>query len=234
MAAYLGLQAINGRSKFSQTPLNVARHNLREIAAELHGRDGARIDPTRCKYNQILRGPGTAKDIVDLMERRILDYGAVCKRIDQIKMFEVVVSLREPVHDINQFFSETADWLTNWFDCPLLSAVIHNDEQEPHCHYLFVPLRDGRLQGSVVMGSKGDLHRLQVQYQEQLGQRYGLKQRERIGAAQRQYIGQRILQAINPSRLTADQQFQLRQALNNAGNFTMLSSAFGIGPGARV
>ncbi|KHA78004.1 hypothetical protein NC77_14320 [Janthinobacterium lividum] len=43
--------------------VTAAKHNLREILAELDGNQGSAIDPSRTPLNCILRGPATAAGV---------------------------------------------------------------------------------------------------------------------------------------------------------------------------
>ena len=228
MPAYIEIKAISDKAKATCTPLNVARHNLRTIKAELLGREGDTINPSRCHLNKILRGPGKPLAVVELMDKVIADYGAVIKRKDQIKLFEIVVSPKQTVQNLDGFFEEAISWLVNWFNCPLVSAIVHLDESEPHMHLLFVPLREGRLQGDAVMGKRQDLARLQSGFQSQLGKKFNLS--ERVNYTKKERIaGARIIsdKLRSGEPLSPDQWLQLDKALRQANNFDMLSSAFG-------
>lgn len=231
MAAYLGIGAINGKTGPNQTPIGAASHNLRKIPAEMRGRAGDRINPKRSHLNRILSGPDTPAAVASLIDRLIAEAGARIKRKDQIKLFEAVVGLKEDVGDIEGFFEAAMYWMVNWFDCPLVSAVTHHDEAEPHMHMLFVPLRDGRLQGREVMGGPQELRQMAKEFQAQVGQRFGLATKRHFTTKEREtgasvVLGQ-LQQALPPGWLSADQSFQLKRAITGA-NFEGVIAAFGV------
>lgn len=232
MAAYIALESINGKAKASQTPINAARHNLRTIKAEMKGRPGDHIDPKRTKLNRILRGPGNPDEVVALMNKRISDYGAKAVRKDQIMMFEVVVDPNQTIQDVDDFFEAAVLWMVDWFDCPLVSAVVHYDETKPHMHMLFVPLLEGRLQGDRVMGKRQDLRRMHKAFQAQVGKRFGLADQKKFTAKERTIAANAVMAKITYGRpadwLSADALFQLRKAISNASDFDRLVSAFGL------
>jgi hypothetical protein len=231
MAAYLAIGAINGKSGRNQTPIGAASHNLRKIPAEMRGRAGDRINPKRSHLNRILSGPATPAAIVSLIDRLIADAGARIMRKDQIKLFEAVIGLKEQVDDVDGFFEAAMYWMVNWFNCPLVSAVTHHDEAEPHMHMLFVPLRDGRLQGREVMGGPQELRRMNKEFHAQVGLRYGLTTKRHFATREREAgasaVMGRLQQALPPGWLSADQSFQLRRAIAGP-NFEGVISAFGV------
>ncbi|WP_434655716.1 plasmid recombination protein [Chromobacterium violaceum] len=227
MAVYLAAHAINGK-KQNQTLQTVAAHNTRSIAAELRGGPGARIDPARVHLNRILAGPNTAEEIVASHARILEMFGAQPKRKDQITLIEAVVDPRQPLEDPIAFFEAAKDWLVCWYDCPLLSAVAHFDESAPHMHCLFVPIRDGRLQGDAIMGKRGDLARMQCDFQAAICKRFVIDPPPKMPAVERKRASLQIIDALiqQGARLSADQKHQLAQALQAATNFQSLVAAF--------
>ena len=72
---------------------------------------------------------------------------------------------------------------------PILSAIVHNDEAAPHCHVILLPLVDGRMRGSELMGNRIKIMAMQGDFQAKVGQRYGLARQvapARPSAAHRQ------------------------------------------------
>lgn len=233
MAAYINIVSINGDKegrKKSQTPLNAARHNLREIQAELKGEPCARIDPNRSRLNVILSGPGTGKEVEALMFKLIADAGAIIKRKDCIKMFEVVISIGEEIKDEPGFFEDARLWMVSHYECPLVSAVVHYDESEAHMHLLFVPLRNGRLDGHAIMGSPAELKRMQADFQRQIGTKHGLISRRRYSASELNVLTDKIYAYLkrNPSRLSdANVEFVFKKLIPLGAK--ALSESLGIG-----
>ena len=222
MAAYIKSTSINGGKegrKKSQTPLNAARHNLREIQAELRGRPGERIDPRRCRLNRILSGPETAVAVEALMLRLIEEAGAVVRRKDTIQMFEVLISVDEEIKDLPGFFEDARLWMVSHYDCPLVSAVVHYDESTPHMHLLFVPLRNGKLDGHDIMGTPAVLSRMQTDFQKSIGAKHGLESKQRYSASERGSLVELAFNELKrkPHRLNeANVAFSVKKALSRS------------------
>ncbi len=149
-----------------------ARHNLREIQAE-RGAD-SHIDPTRTHFNIVLRGAVNASDVASAAVQ-LMEQAKAKRRKDEVLGLEVLISLR-PASGIDEkgFFEAAVNWADNFFEIPILSAVIHNDEDAPHCHIIMLPLFDGRLIGSKLVGSRARLVAMQADFFEKVGQPYGL------------------------------------------------------------
>lgn len=147
-AKTISLSTYAGRKP--QTLMDAARHNLREIQAEL-GADG-HIDAHRINDNVLLAGPRTAEGVQALAEKLRAEAGIDTSemRRDHCQAIEVVFSLHgqsgiEPV----AYFRRCLDWATVEMRLPLLSAVIHLDEAAPHLHVLILPV-----QGTLHVGNK--------------------------------------------------------------------------------
>lgn len=233
---YLSVVAINGKHKQSQTPLNVARHNLRTIEAELRGRKQDRINPALSVQNQILRGPDTPEAVITLMERLWGYEGAKVIRKDQICMFEVVVDPlcheNPSLTDLDTFFEDAILWLVSWFDCPLLSAIVHHDEARPHMHLLFTPLKDGRLQGAQVMGNRTALSKMQAEFAAQLAARHGCQKTPKYTQNVRSMVAETVIRYLLGGRahscVTVNQEHQLRKAILAAPDMHNLAAAFDV------
>ncbi|MBC7676751.1 MAG: plasmid recombination protein, partial [Rhodoferax sp.] len=166
-----------------------ARHNCREILAELGAAPGSRIDPARVGLNRVLRGGETAAAVAS-QAQTLMDTAEVrpLKRTAVLAL-EIIFSLAPQSsidHDI--FFNESVRWAEQYFAVPVISAIVHNDEAAPHCHVLLLPLVDGRMIGSDLMGGRAKLQALQADFHTQVGQRHGLTRQaaqKRLSAATR-------------------------------------------------
>ena len=68
-----------------------------------------------------------------------------------------MISLRaNTTVDINGYFPGVIEWLEDYLGCQIISAVVHLDEGAPHMHVVVLPLRNGRMMGSALVGYKGD------------------------------------------------------------------------------
>jgi len=141
-AKTIGMSKVNGRKPCDL--LTAARHNLREIQAEL-GSVG-RIDPGRSATNAILAGPADAAQVqalaVSLLAAAGLNPAAM--RRDHVQALEFVFSL-PPSSGVDPaaYFDRCLAWLAQALPLPVLSAVSHADEVAPHLHVLLLPLADG-------------------------------------------------------------------------------------------
>jgi len=150
-----------------------AKHNLREIQAEI-GAD-SHIDHARIGMNKILAGAASSAAVAADAERLMHDAGVGNLRRDAVRGIEIVISLPtvSPI-DYADFFSDSLDWVREFFAVPVLSAVVHLDEAATHCHVLLLPLVDGRMAGSDLVGNRMRLKVMQAGFYECVGQRHGL------------------------------------------------------------
>ena len=141
-AKTIGMSKVNGRKPCDL--LTAARHNLREIQAEM-GSVG-RIDPGRSATNAILAGPADAAQVqakaASLLAAAGLNPAAM--RRDHVQALEFVFSL-PPSSGVDPaaYFTRCLAWLMEALPLPVLSAVSHADEVAPHLHVLLLPLADG-------------------------------------------------------------------------------------------
>lgn len=183
-----------------------ARHNLREIQAE-RGAD-SHIDPHRTAQNVILQGAGTAAEVaaeaISLMEQA----GVLPLRKGAVVGLEILFSL-PPDSGIAErdYFASSVDWAEQFFEVPILSATIHNDEAAPHCHVLMLPLFNGRMIGSGLVGNKARLLAMQSDFHAKVGQTYGLTRQapaKRYSAPVRDDAARSIVKALQRSPKALD------------------------------
>ncbi|WP_159462761.1 plasmid recombination protein [Caballeronia catudaia] len=150
-----------------------ARHNLREIQAELGAT--SHIDSNRTHLNEVLFGPYDA-DGVSALAKSLMSAAGISKlRKDAVRAVELVVGLPPASGiDTEAFFADALAWARNFFDVPVLSAVVHVDEDAPHIHVLLLPLVAGRMVGSAVMGNRSRLQAMHADFHAKVGSRYGL------------------------------------------------------------
>lgn len=130
--------------------------------------------------------------------------------------------LTTPAQKINEtsypFFADSKDWLLKTFAGELLSFDVHLDESAPHAHAVILPLIDGKMQGSKLMGGKGNLMRLINLFHKEVAHKYGLSKsdRKRLNAMDKQKLERLVL-----SRLRGDAALQssvwacFRNAIHN-------------------
>ena len=185
-AHFLRMKGLKGKAII----VTAAKHNLREILAELDGNQGAAIDPSRTPLNCILRGPATAAGVASEARALMAAAGIATLRKDALRGLEIIFSLPAGATvDQRAFFDDALAWAEQWFSVPILSAIVHADEAAPHCHVILLPLVDGRMRGSELMGNRIKIMAMQGDFQAKVGQRYGLARQvapARASAAQRQ------------------------------------------------
>lgn len=153
-----------------------ARHNRRTIQAEIGA--SLSIDPTRSRLNQTLQGPPTPEGVALLAGKRLRDAGITKLRKDAVMALEFVFSLPpDSGLDDQRYFEDCAAWTGYRFGGAdnILSADVHRDEAAPHCHVLLLPLIDGRMLGSDLMGNRRKLLEIQQDFHQAVAARYGLK-----------------------------------------------------------
>lgn len=152
-----------------------AKHNHREIIAELGATHDGHIAPARVALNRIIRGHSTAAAVAGQAQAMMTAAGVTTMRKDAVRALEIVFSLppAAPV-DHERFFNEAVMWAERYFAVPVISAIVHNDEAAPHCHALLLPLVDGRMIGSDLMGGRAKLQAMQADFHTHVGKLHGL------------------------------------------------------------
>lgn len=200
-AAFLRIKKLKGGGIIK----TAARHNKREIQAEM-GATGS-IDPTRSRLNYSLAGPAAAGDVGQLAKDLMTAAGVTKLRKDAVLALEFVFSL-PPGHTIDDraYFSDCATWAERYFGGVVLAVDVHLDEAQDHCHLLLLPLIDGRMTGSDMLGNKQMLMAMHKQFHLDVAGRYGLhKAPARLTGATKQAAAQAVLQRL---RETGDSALQ--------------------------
>ena len=193
-AAFLRIKKLKGGGIITVA----ARHNRRVIQAEM-GATGS-IDPTRSCLNETLAGPLTAADVGQLAKDLMTAAGVVKLRKDAVMGLEIVFSL-PPGHalDDRAYFTACSEWAGAAFGGAqnVLSVDIHRDESQPHCHVLLLPLIDGRMDGSNLIGGKQKLMALQKDFHLKVAALYGLsKAPARLSGTAKQAGTKAVLQKL--------------------------------------
>lgn len=143
----IGLSECGGRKP--QSLLTAARHNLREIQLE-NGAAYGKINHERTALNVVLIGPSKAKEVEEASLKlfRAANVDPLKIRRDHNQAHETVISVeREMGAEI--LFQTIADNANYIFGIDVvLSLVVHNDQNQPHCHVLTAPIEGGSYLGS--------------------------------------------------------------------------------------
>lgn len=171
-AKTIGLSKRDGRKPCSL--ITAARHNLREIQAEM-GADG-RLDIERLKFNEVLMGPSIASDVASVAQQKLNEWGFKKRRKDYVQAIEMVFSLpaNSPL-DLRGYFQACLEWVHLQMGPEnVLSAVVHLDEPAPHCHVLMLPFKEGRYVGSKLIKT-AQLTLLRNSFAHDVAHKHGLR-----------------------------------------------------------
>lgn len=184
-------------------PLMAARHNRRTIQAELGA--AGHIDPERTHLNRTLAGADTPEGVA-AQAKELMQAAGVRKKLrkDAVTALEAVFSIPESLAiDRDAYFAKCLAWVANEFGGTgnILSADVHNDESNPHMHVLILPLREGRMVGSDMMGYRQTLAARHSSFYTQVGKQFGLAkpQARLVGAAKADAIT-KVLAALNATQ----------------------------------
>lgn len=167
---FFSLQKLKGKNIL----LIAARHNKRTNQGEIS--KSVKIDSNLSHLNESIMGATTPEGVAELA-KTLMDKDGIKKlRKDAVLGLEGIFSLpSEHGLDERAYFQECTHWIQNHFGCHVLSADIHRDESCPHCHVLLLPMVNGKMIGSKLMGYKKNLSSLQEVFYENVSRRYGLE-----------------------------------------------------------
>lgn len=150
--------------KGNNSALIAARHNLRELPPARH------IQTSRTALNSVLKGPDTAQGVGVLYRSILQIHGIHSLRKNAVDLIEAIVSLPTLAHDPKQrYFKAALHWTEQEFGADnVISATIHQDEGAPHLHLLIIPLVNGKMRGSEMVGSPSQLKKRNRRFFEAL------------------------------------------------------------------
>lgn len=185
----IGMSTVNGRKPC--TLMEAARHNLRQIQAEL-GANG-HINPRRMVENITLAGPATAAQVQTMADELLAAVDTSKLKRDHVQAIEVVFSLPPDAHvEPLAYFSRCLEWLRLAVPLPVLLATVHRDEAAPHMHALMLPVKDGKHVGGA-LNTRPNLKQLRESFFTQVAGPAGLK---RDGAKVRGMVKQWAVAAV--------------------------------------
>ena len=172
-----------------------AKHNRRAIQAEVGA--SASIDPARSYMNETLHGPPTADGVAQLALKRLRDAGIRKLRKNAVVGLEIIFSL--PVGtdlDDRRYFADCAAWAARNFggEDNVLSVDVHRDEAAPHSHALILPMVNGKMAGSDMVGNRPKLLQMQQDFHRDVAAKYGLRKAPaRLAGATKQRAASAVL-----------------------------------------
>lgn len=168
--------------------LAAQRHNLREIQAELGA--GSSIDSRLTNNNVRLVGAALSTDVVARAKAMMLEAGVPRVRKDAVRGIEVLITLHAGTQvDVLNFFRACVPWMAQEFGGieNVLSVDVHRDEGAPHVHFIVLPLVEGRMVGSKLVGNRQALASLQARFFRDVSSGFGLSKPERPLSAPQRY-----------------------------------------------
>ena len=168
------------------------------------------IDPARSHLNYCVRGGKLPAAVHELRKARLPTLGRTVRK-DAVLAIEVMVSLHAGVPiDEGLFFKTSVSWIAQRFGSEnIVSAVVHNDESVPHLHALVVPIKDGRLVGSAILGYGAGFRSLLRNFQIQVARSFGLLVHQPIAGP----VERRAAAAAVMAKLRADRDPVLSSAV---------------------
>lgn len=204
-----------GKIKGENGVLGALRHNKRVLP-----NDKAHIDVERTELNYPLASNATAEAIALHAKVEILSAGIEKSRKDQVRAVEVVFSLPNDrlSTDTKKFFIDCFNWVNKTFAGELLSFDVHLDEAAPHAHALVLPLVDGKMRGSEMVGGLANLMRLINKFHIDVARNHGLSRsdKKRLTNLDKQTLEKLVLTRLSddPVMLSSAWAF-FRDAIHN-------------------
>lgn len=175
----IGLSKVGGRKPC--TLAGAAKHNKRELAAELEAR--GRIDGDRVSLNYSLAGAVDAAGVLALASDLMANIGTSQDKMrrDYCQAVEIVFSLpASTAINTAKYFADCVAWCVQRFGAGnILCADIHHDESAPHCHALIAPIKDGRWVGGRLI-DRTNTQAMRESFGRQVAAVYGLSMADRL------------------------------------------------------
>lgn len=143
------------------------------------------IDRTRTRLNREMH---PHVDYEREVQTRIDDGYAGERKVrnDAVKLVEGIVTAspeffeRASDEEVRDFFDDAYKFCCDEFgESNMVHFTVHMDEETPHAHFGFVPLRDGKLSWKEFFPSKMALGEMQDRFHERVGALYGLSRGEK-------------------------------------------------------
>jgi Plasmid recombination enzyme len=153
-------------------------HNTRNIPIELEAFD--HIDPSKVHLNQeinSLHGKTLEEAVMGAITEAGIDLSkGTFKRKDKGYAIEWVFTVTHGFEcNFIELYNQCLEWLKiRHPSCPIVHAVIHMDEGEPHLHAIMVPIEDKHVPASKILGFKGCSRERSFDLYEKVGIKFGL------------------------------------------------------------
>ena len=175
--------------------LGALKHNLREIISTAHEHRHA-IDPSKSSNNVILRGAKTSVEAKALHEQLKEKNDIKSLRRDHVAAVEVVVSTPASYSEPLSYFEAAVVFFERFWGQPIVSAVAHFDQPNPHAHILVSPFANGRLIGSSLIGYRPQIAALARSFHTEVGGPFGFELKAQLNADDRLAISNKFIAQI--------------------------------------
>lgn len=155
------------------------KHNKREFQKTRVS--PSNIDPLKSVLNYSLTQTASADTLDRLVKSKLALAGINKLRKNGVLAVEVLFSLpiAQKNNDTQSYFKDCYEWIKSTFQGELISFDVHLDESAPHAHVLILPLIDGKLQGSNLVGGRGNLFRLHNLFYRDVASHYGFSKQKK-------------------------------------------------------
>jgi hypothetical protein len=184
-----------GKVKGENGVLVALKHNKRTLQNERGA--NSNIDVAKTPFNYSFTRDSTPDTIARLTKAKMIMAGVDKVRKDAVMAVEIVFSLPIDRHnqDTRPFFKDCYEWTQKTFAGEVISFDIHLDESAPHAHALILPLVNGKMQGSDMVGDVGNLKRLINLFHSDVARHYGLSRNDnkRLSSLDKQSLEKLVL-----------------------------------------
>jgi hypothetical protein len=193
MAADSGFFRVKSVNNATSGLLPALRHNKRDLPNQR---------PTDLNYCLHHVGDENTPQAINRAVNVILAQHDIKPRKNACMAIECVFSLPANRHPqgTRPFFEACFEWIKTALTGVVLSFDVHLDEGAPHAHALILPLLDGKLQGHIIRGGRGNIKNLQNAFMQEVGNRHGLKSEKRLTAAAKAQLFTDIIKALRAAR----------------------------------
>lgn len=157
----------------------MARHALREDPTP-------NADPAKLSDNTVVAGPAVASEVVAQLKARTHPF---VKRKDAVRVVELFVGASPEImakmsrKQQDAYFADSLRWISGKFgggdNANIVSAIIHRDETTPHMQVLMTPIVGGKLAANKMIGGPAGLSKMQTEFAELVGAKYGMRRGEK-------------------------------------------------------
>lgn len=194
-------------------------HNTRNIPIELEAFH--HIDSSKVHLNKelvALDGRTLEQTVIEKVTRAGIDIKkGQYKRPDKAYAIEWIFSVTHGFEcDFEQLYSKCLEWLQSRHPgCPIVYAVIHYDEGDPHLHVIMVPISGKHMPASKILGFKGCSRERAFDLYEKVGIHFGLAYSINLKGSAKKLASEKALKELE-KRLYHEKVGELWQPIKSA------------------